>query len=141
VIPFSLEATASRITYKFGAETGVIDGPLSMDGANKIEMAAGTRIKNVELDVLSSPLAGGAPARASSPAPVSAPNVLAVDKDWVVHVAIQTTPGRTYRLEFKHDLSDVTWTPVGDPIAGTGEKIVMQDPAKDHGFYHVVVVP
>jgi hypothetical protein len=143
-IPFSLEATASRITYKFGDETGVIEGPLSMDGANKIEMAAGTKIKNVELEVLNSPMATATPASGSSPVPAptaSAQNSLDVDKNGTVHVAIQTTPGRTYRLEFKHDLSDVTWTPVGDPIAGTGEKIVMQEPAKDHGFYHVVVVP
>jgi hypothetical protein len=66
---------------------------------------------------------------------------LVVDGDGKVNVAIQTIPGRTYRLEFKHDLTDLSWTPIGGPVAGTGEKVVVQHPAQDHGFYRVQVSP
>jgi hypothetical protein len=145
-ISFSVEATAGQIMYKFGDKTGVINGPLDMDGANKIALAAGTKLRNIQLELLvaASPpvrIASASQSDAAGGATAPAVDGLALDSDGKVNVAIQTIPGRTYRLEFKHDLTDLSWTPIGGPVAGTGEKVVVQHPAQDHGFYRVQVSP
>jgi len=51
-IPFSVEVTASKISYQFGEQRGVIPGPLDMDGSNRIAFAPGTHIKDLQLEML-----------------------------------------------------------------------------------------
>ncbi len=51
-IPFSLVATAENITFTFGDYTGEIRGPLDTNGSNEIGLVAGTRLRNVHLEIL-----------------------------------------------------------------------------------------
>ena len=54
-IPFSLEVTADRISFQIGTQTGVIAGPLDSDGANKIALAPGSKVKDVTVQILPGP--------------------------------------------------------------------------------------
>ncbi len=51
-LPFSLVATPGKITFTFGQSSGEIPGPLEMDGTNSIGLALGTKLRNVQLEVL-----------------------------------------------------------------------------------------
>jgi hypothetical protein len=51
-IPFSVEAALDHITYQFGSQNGSIPGPLETDGTNSIWLAAGTKLKDLQLELL-----------------------------------------------------------------------------------------
>ncbi len=51
-IPFSLMATGKNISFSFGGFDGEIPGPLDTDGINEIALVAGTKIRNVQVDIL-----------------------------------------------------------------------------------------
>lgn len=50
-IPFKVTANWDAITFSFGEETVTVDGPLDMDGANKIVVAPGTKLRHLRLGV------------------------------------------------------------------------------------------
>ena len=50
-VQFTVIANANEIRFSFGHETVTIEGPLEMDGANKIVIAPGTKLRNLRLDV------------------------------------------------------------------------------------------
>ena len=58
-----------------------------------------------------------------------------------VSIGFLSVPGSTYVLEYKHSLSDPTWTPVTSPVAGTGGVMVLQaiNAPTDSGFYRLQV--
>ena len=74
---------------------------------------------------------------------VAAPGVTAVNRfgDDLV-LTLQTYPGRTYRLEFKDDLSAGSWTPLGGNITAGGESLSITNDlsAAQQRFYRAVVV-
>jgi hypothetical protein len=51
-IAFTVEATSERILFRVGNQSGTIPGPLDLDGANKIALAPGTKVRNVSVQVL-----------------------------------------------------------------------------------------
>ncbi len=53
-IPFSVEATRYRITFSLGGNQHEIRGPLDTDGVNEIALVAGTKIKNIQVEILDS---------------------------------------------------------------------------------------
>jgi hypothetical protein len=55
-IPFMLEVTKERIAFRVGNQEGTIAGPLETDGANKIALAPGSKVKDVYLQTLPEPV-------------------------------------------------------------------------------------
>lgn len=53
--PFYAEVNWDRITYVFGAEAAILNGPLDVDGANKIAIAPGTRLRDLRLELFDQP--------------------------------------------------------------------------------------
>jgi len=51
-IPFTVEATSEQIVFRVGNQSGTIPGPLDLDGANKIALTPGTKIRSVSVQVL-----------------------------------------------------------------------------------------
>jgi hypothetical protein len=51
-ISFSVEATAEQIAFRFGDQSGVIRGPLDMDGSNKIALASGSHVRDLRLELI-----------------------------------------------------------------------------------------
>ena len=51
-IPFAVEASVEGISYRIGDQTAMVPGPLDMDGANKIVLATGVRLKDVRLEII-----------------------------------------------------------------------------------------
>jgi hypothetical protein len=51
-LPFVVEASAQQIAFQVGTQTGTLPGPLDMDGANKIALAPGTKVKDVQVQIL-----------------------------------------------------------------------------------------
>ena len=51
-IPFVVEATSEQIVFRVGNQSGTILGPLDVDGANKIALAPGTKVRNVSVQIL-----------------------------------------------------------------------------------------
>ena len=50
--------------------------------------------------------------------------------------------GKTYQLKFKNDLRDLNWTPLGEPVTGSGTAVVIHDDAgQSKRFYTVVQEP
>lgn len=54
-IPFSAEVSAEQISFQIGEQSGVIPGPLDVDGANKVALTPGTKLKNLRLEMLEAP--------------------------------------------------------------------------------------
>jgi hypothetical protein len=53
-IPFTANVSAERISFRIGDQSGVIAGPLDVDGANKVALAPGTKLKNLRLEIFDS---------------------------------------------------------------------------------------
>lgn len=76
------------------------------------------------------------------------PRITAITRDsGVPHITFTTLSGRFYRVEFKNNLTDASWTPVPGQqnIPGTGNPIEVIDPdplaaTLSHRFYHVVLL-
>ncbi len=51
-LPFRLEATQQQILFRIGNQQGAIGGPLELDGANKIALAPGSKVKDVSVEIL-----------------------------------------------------------------------------------------
>jgi hypothetical protein len=51
-------------------------------------------------------------------------------------------PGQTYQLEYKDDLTAPTWTPMGDPVTGTGGTLIITNNFDDspQRFFHLRLV-
>ena len=51
-------------------------------------------------------------------------------------------PGQTYQLEYKDDLTAPTWTPMGDPVTGTGGTLTLTNDFGDspQRFFHLRLV-
>ena len=50
-ISFKIIANWDKIRFSFGDHTATIEGPLDLDGANKIAIAPGTRLRKLRLGV------------------------------------------------------------------------------------------
>lgn len=48
-IPFQVSSNWNETRFKFGRQTATLEGPLDMDGANKIAIAPGTKLRNLRL--------------------------------------------------------------------------------------------
>lgn len=57
--------------------------------------------------------------------------------------SMPTLPGQFYQLEFKSDLASPQWTPIGNPISGTGGSlpITRQIDASTNGFFRLRILP
>jgi len=57
----------------------------------------------------------------------------------------ETAPGQTYRVVYKNDLSDLTWTPLGNDLQATGSSLSvtnnLNDPLVPKRFYAVQIAP
>jgi hypothetical protein len=51
-IPFTVDASAEKIVFQIGKQTGTIPGPVDMDGANKVCLAPGTMLRNLRLEII-----------------------------------------------------------------------------------------
>lgn len=51
-IPFSVEASATNLLFTLGNQGAELPGPLDVDGANKIALAPGTRLKALRIEML-----------------------------------------------------------------------------------------
>jgi len=71
-IPFSVEATLDHITYQFGDQHGLIPGPVETEGNNSIWLATGTKLKDLQLEVLAD-ASGQAAASASTSTTATSP--------------------------------------------------------------------
>ncbi|MDB6121835.1 MAG: hypothetical protein JWQ71_828 [Pedosphaera sp.] len=147
-ISFSVEATPDQISFQFGQQFAVIKGPLDMDGANKIVLAPGTKIKDVQLEILEASPISNPPtseeksSTSSAAQATSAPLSAKLDSNGKLALSFHTVPGQTYRLQFKNDLADPTWTPLGEPVKATSSALIIQDDtAQPRRFYNVVVGP
>lgn len=154
-VPFTVEATPAQIVFKFGERSGVIHGPLEMDGANKIALAPGTKIKDIQLEILEADEKPRSPAAAVAPASSAAQYAAAENSSGLetavalsktetgkVALSFHTVPGKTYRLMFKNDLGDLSWTPLGGPVTANGAAMVIHDDASaPKRFYTVVQEP
>jgi hypothetical protein len=49
---FSVEASQKTIAVKFGNQSGVVDGPLDLDGANKIALSPGAKLRDLRITLL-----------------------------------------------------------------------------------------
>jgi Carbohydrate binding module (family 6) len=57
-----------------------------------------------------------------------------------INLSFQTQAGFSYQIEYKNDLSDFTWTPLGSPVAGDGSIKSVNDPASEsRRFYRARV--
>ena len=50
--------------------------------------------------------------------------------------------GQTYQLEYKNNLTDPAWTPVGSPVTGTGATLTFTNNSGDspQRFFHLRLV-
>jgi len=52
-----------------------------------------------------------------------------------------TLQGQLYQVEYKTNLTDAVWTPVGSPIPGTGSSVsVTNNPGAAQGFYMLQIL-
>jgi len=51
-IPFTLTVNADKISYQIGSHTAEIAGPLDTNGNNQIDLIAGSKLQNVQLEIL-----------------------------------------------------------------------------------------
>jgi len=60
----------------------------------------------------------------------------------VVSFSFGTTPGRTYRVDYRNDLNETAWTPLGPSQVANGNSINIADNigASAQRFYRVVLV-
>jgi hypothetical protein len=57
-----------------------------------------------------------------------------------IHIAFQSQSGFSYQVEYKDNLTDVSWTPLGSVIVGDGTIKSVNDPATgNRRFYHVKI--
>ncbi len=52
----------------------------------------------------------------------------------------QTFPGKTYRVEFKDDLTNASWTQLGSDTFASGNSLSISEPASGQRFYRIVQV-
>jgi hypothetical protein len=50
--------------------------------------------------------------------------------------------GQTYQLEYKNNLTDPAWTPMGNPVAGTGGALTLTNSSDvpSQRFFHLRLV-
>ena len=154
-VPFTVESTPAQIVFHFGKHTGVIKGPLDMDGANKIAVAPGTKIKDIQLEILEADAKPISPATTvvspstetrltgeGDSSKVTTAVMASKAGDGKMALAFHTVPGKTYQLKYKNDLSDLNWTPLGEPLTASGTAVVIHDDAgQSKRFYTVVQEP
>jgi hypothetical protein len=98
------------------------------------------------------PDAGGLRLLMPAPSP-QAPNILppastaptvtacSVQADQSFNLTFQTSPGHTYRVEYKYDLSDPIWLPLGEDYFATTNAATINDEAgSDQRFYRVNLI-
>ena len=62
--------------------------------------------------------------------------------DDLVSLSFSSLPGRTYQLEFKNNLDDSFWAPLGNPVSGTGGLLLMSDEkGQSRRFYRLTLLP
>jgi hypothetical protein len=61
----------------------------------------------------------------------------------IVSFSFGTTPGRTYRVDYKNDLNEADWTPLGSSQVALGSSISVTDniSASPQRFYRAVLLP
>ncbi len=61
--------------------------------------------------------------------------------DGNLNFTFNSVPGDSYQIEYKDNLNDTTWTPLGSPISGTGDNITLTNSiaAQPQRFYRLVV--
>jgi hypothetical protein len=65
----------------------------------------------------------------------------AMQADHSCALTFESEPGHTYRVEFKNDLNETTWRPLGTNQFATGDTLTFSDtPAAPQRFYRVVLV-
>lgn len=85
------------------------------------------------------------PRAANQLGPPASPRIIAVEVPvtGTVSISFSAIPGRTYRVEYKDDLSAPAWTPVEGGRQATGSLLIMADDLGDQPqrFYRIVLVP
>ena len=58
----------------------------------------------------------------------------------VVTVSWSAIPSRAYQVEYKDDLDDPTWKPLGNELSASGDTASATDfvPSASHRFYRIV---
>ena len=85
------------------------------------------------------------PRTANQLGPPSSPQISAVDVPvaGTVSISFSAITGRTYRVEYKDELSALTWMPVAVERQATGPLMIVVDTlsGQSQRFYRVVLVP
>ena len=81
----------------------------------------------------------------SDPNPVSGPEIISISVAGGTQVSftVSTISGRTYRAEYKDDLSQPSWIPLGSDRVATGSTLTIQENigANPRRFYRVGLLP
>jgi hypothetical protein len=57
-----------------------------------------------------------------------------------IHISFLSQTGFSYQVEYKNNLTDVSWTPLGSLVVGDGTTKTVNDPVTGNGrFYHVKI--
>jgi hypothetical protein len=69
--------------------------------------------------------------------------LLPPDGDGQFNIQFGTLTGQMYQLEYKDNLTDLNWTPLGPPVTGTGNPAQISDNFSNRPlrFYRLVVLP
>ncbi|MDB6038978.1 MAG: CotH protein [Verrucomicrobiales bacterium] len=72
------------------------------------------------------------------------PNIgfFAIQSDGSISLLATVISGRTYQVQFKNNLNDATWTPLGNNRTASGKTITVVDPVSDEQerFYRVILL-
>ncbi|MBN2785831.1 MAG: lamin tail domain-containing protein, partial [Pontiellaceae bacterium] len=70
-------------------------------------------------------------------------NELVPLQDGYVQISFDTLSGRNYRIEFKSNLTDSVWIPLGETVPGDGSPVSVYDDSDGlpHRFFRLLVLP
>jgi hypothetical protein len=131
-------------------KSGEAIGLFAPDGAAIDAVVFGTQTSNVS----EGRYPDGGELRLFMPAPSpKAPNILppasnaptvtafSVQPGQSLNLTFQTSPGHTYRVEYKNNLDDSNWLPLGTDCFATGSTQTINDsPGNSQRFYHVQMI-
>ena len=63
--------------------------------------------------------------------------------DGYIQISFSTLPGRNYQVQYKNNLADATWTPLGGTVSGTGAAVNIYDDitSRPQRFYQLLALP
>ena len=135
-LPFKLSATGETLTLT--APDGTVVDTITF-GQQVTDISQGRAPDgSATIAFLNTPTAGTA-----NTAAIAAPIATATSAPGSVTIAVNTTPGFSYQLQVKDNLTDAAWTNLGPAITATGNAHTFTDATngRTQRFYRVVRAP